>query len=123
MTQTPSPAAAPSSEPPLKRTPLHTAHLRAGARMVPFGGWEMPVQYAGVKAEHDAVRTAAGVFDVSHMGEFRITGAGALPFLQGVTTNDVSKLAPAAPTTTGCRAKRAGWWTTSTSTWSPRAST
>ncbi|GHF41560.1 aminomethyltransferase [Deinococcus metalli] len=79
---------------PLKRTPLHAAHLRAGARMVPFGGWDMPVQYAGVKAEHDAVRTRAGVFDVSHMGEFRVTGVDALRFLQHVTTNDVSKLRP-----------------------------
>lgn len=62
--------------------------------MVPFGGWDMPVQYAGVKAEHDAVRTSAGVFDVSHMGEFRVQGPGALAFLQHVTTNDVSKLKP-----------------------------
>lgn len=90
MTQTPdSPP-----EPTLKRTPLHAAHLRAGARMVPFGGWDMPVQYAGLKAEHDAVRSSAGMFDVSHMGEFRATGPGALAFLQGVTTNDVSKLRP-----------------------------
>ncbi|WP_029483926.1 glycine cleavage system aminomethyltransferase GcvT [Deinococcus marmoris] len=90
MTQTPdSPP-----EPTLKRTPLHAAHLRAGARMVPFGGWDMPVQYAGLKAEHDAVRNSAGMFDVSHMGEFRATGPGALAFLQGVTTNDVSKLRP-----------------------------
>ncbi|KQR04467.1 glycine cleavage system aminomethyltransferase GcvT [Deinococcus sp. Leaf326] len=86
MTQTPDPV--------LQRTPLHAAHLRAGARMVPFGGWDMPVQYAGLKAEHDAVRTGAGVFDVSHMGEFRVTGPGALAFLQHVTTNDVSKLRP-----------------------------
>ena len=78
----------------LKRTPLHAAHLRAGARMVPFGGWDMPVQYAGVKAEHTAVRGHAGVFDVSHMGEFRVTGPGALAFLQQVTTNDVSRLKP-----------------------------
>jgi aminomethyltransferase len=84
----------PISETPLKRTPLHAAHLRAGARMVPFGGWDMPVQYAGVKAEHDAVRTRAGMFDVSHMGEFRVTGEGALAFLQHVTPNDVSKLRP-----------------------------
>ena len=81
-------------ETPLKRTPLHAAHLRAGARMVPFGGWEMPVQYTGVKAEHDAVRTRAGVFDVSHMGEFRVTGPDAEAFLQRVTTNDVTKLKP-----------------------------
>ena len=81
-------------EQPLKRTPLHAAHLRAGARMVPFGGWDMPVQYTGVKAEHDAVRSGAGVFDVSHMGEFRVTGSDALRFLQHLTTNDVSKLKP-----------------------------
>lgn len=62
--------------------------------MVPFGGWEMPVQYAGVKAEHEAVRTRAGMFDVSHMGEFRVTGPDAEAFLQRVTTNDVSKLKP-----------------------------
>lgn len=82
------------TEPTLRRTPLHAAHLRAGARMVPFGGWDMPVQYAGLKAEHDAVRSGAGMFDVSHMGEFRVTGPEALAFLQGVTTNDVSKLRP-----------------------------
>ncbi len=76
----------------LKKTPLHAAHLRAGARMVPFGGWEMPVQYAGVMGEHAAVREGAGVFDVSHMGEFRVTGAQALDFLQFATTNDLSKL-------------------------------
>ncbi|GBF06954.1 glycine cleavage system T protein [Deinococcus aerius] len=81
-------------ETPLKRTPLHAAHLRAGARMVPFGGWDMPVQYTGVRAEHEAVRTRAGVFDVSHMGEFRVTGPDAEAFLQRVTTNDVSKLKP-----------------------------
>ncbi|WP_291426859.1 glycine cleavage system aminomethyltransferase GcvT [Deinococcus sp.] len=79
---------------PLKRTPLHAAHLQVGARMVPFGGWDMPVQYAGVKAEHEAVRTGAGVFDVSHMGEFRISGPDALRFLQFATPNDVSKLKP-----------------------------
>nr|WP_246363483.1 glycine cleavage system aminomethyltransferase GcvT [Deinococcus budaensis] len=62
--------------------------------MVPFGGWDMPVQYAGVKAEHEAVRTRAGMFDVSHMGEFRVTGPDAEAFLQRVTTNDVTKLRP-----------------------------
>ena len=78
----------------LKRTPLHAAHLRAGARMVPFGGWDMPVQYAGLKAEHQAVRENVGMFDVSHMGQFRFRGPGALDFLQHVTPNDVSKLKP-----------------------------
>lgn len=76
----------------LKRTPLYDAHIKAGARMVPFGGWEMPVQYAGLKAEHQAVRNEAGVFDVSHMGQFRFSGPDALNFLQHVTPNDVSKL-------------------------------
>jgi aminomethyltransferase len=62
--------------------------------MVPFGGWDMPVQYQGLKAEHSAVRESAGVFDVSHMGEFRVSGPGAESYLQHVTTNDVSKLKP-----------------------------
>ena len=53
---------------PLKRTPLYDAHVKAGARMVPFGGWEMPVQYAGIVEEHRTVRTTVGLFDVSHMG-------------------------------------------------------
>ncbi len=57
-----------------RRTPLYDAHLKAGARMVEFAGWEMPVQYAGVVAEHEAVRTAAGIFDVSHMGEIEFRG-------------------------------------------------
>ncbi len=77
----------------LKRTPLYNVHVKAGARMVPFGGWEMPVQYAGIVQEHRAVRGAVGVFDVSHMGEFEIAGPGALAVLQRVTTNDVSALA------------------------------
>lgn len=76
----------------LKRTPLFQAHLKLGARMVPFGGWEMPVQYSGIIAEHQAVRTAVGLFDVSHMGEFEFRGAGALDALQGLVTNDVAKL-------------------------------
>lgn len=76
----------------LKRTPLYDAHVSAGARMVDFVGWEMPVQYAGPMQEHMAVREAAGLFDVSHMGEFEITGPDALELIQLVTTNDVSKL-------------------------------
>lgn len=78
----------------LLRTPLHAAHVRAGGKLVPFAGWEMPVQYAGVMDEHRAVRSAAGLFDVSHMGEVRVTGNGAEAFLQGLTPNDVSKLKP-----------------------------
>ena len=78
----------------LKRTPLHAKHLEAHARMVPFGGWDMPVQYTGVIEEHIAVRERCGIFDVSHMGEFIVSGADALEFLQAVTVNDVSKLKP-----------------------------
>ncbi|MBW3653906.1 MAG: glycine cleavage system aminomethyltransferase GcvT [Actinobacteria bacterium] len=79
--------------PTLKRTPLYAAHVEAGAKLVPFGGWEMPVQYAGVRAEHEAVRTRAGVFDVSHMGEVEVRGPDAEAFLQHVYSNDVAKIA------------------------------
>jgi aminomethyltransferase len=78
----------------LRRTPLYDRHVAAGARMVDFGGWEMPVQYAGVLDEHRAVRRAAGLFDVSHMGEFSVAGPGAEAFVQRLTPNDVAKLAP-----------------------------
>jgi aminomethyltransferase len=77
----------------LKRTPLHARHVEAGARMVPFAGWDMPVQYEGIKAEHQAVRTAAGVFDVSHMGEIETRGPGAQELLQRLLSNDVTKIA------------------------------
>ncbi len=78
----------------LKRTPLYSCHAELGAKLVDFAGWEMPVQYDGVIDEHRAVRTAAGMFDVSHMGEVRVKGMGAEAFLQRLTPNDVSKLAP-----------------------------
>jgi glycine cleavage system T protein (aminomethyltransferase) len=77
----------------LHHTPLHDRHVAAGARMVPFAGWEMPVQYEGIRAEHQAVRERAGVFDVSHMGEIETTGPDAEAFLQRILSNDVSKLA------------------------------
>src|SRR5438874_754544 len=76
----------------LKHTPLHEQHVAAGARLVPFAGWEMPVQYEGVKAEHLAVRSACGVFDVSHMGEIETSGPGAAALLQRVLSNDLSRL-------------------------------
>ena len=84
-----------SSNPPadLKRTPLHGRHLAAGARMVDFGGWEMPVQYSGITDEHLAVRTRAGLFDVSHMGQIEIAGNDALAAVQHMTSNDASRLA------------------------------
>jgi aminomethyltransferase len=77
---------------PLRKTPLNAVHRELGAKMVPFGGWDMPVEYSGLIAEHMAVRSAAGLFDVSHMGEFEIAGEGALAFLQRVTSNNVAKL-------------------------------
>ena len=77
----------------LQRTPLHAEHLRLNGKMVPFAGYEMPVQYpSGITAEHTAVRTAAGLFDVSHMGEFEVRGPRMFDFVQHVTTNDASKL-------------------------------
>ncbi len=75
-----------------RKTPLNAVHRESGAKMVPFGGWDMPVEYSGLIAEHMAVRTAAGLFDVSHMGELEITGPGALAFLQRVTSNNVARL-------------------------------
>jgi len=92
----------------LRRTPLYDAHRARGAKMVPFGGWEMPVEYSGLIAEHMAVREKAGLFDVSHMGEFEVEGEGALAFLQRVTANNVAKLVPgqaqysALPNSRGC---------------------
>ena len=78
----------------LRRTPFHDIHVALGAKIVPFAGYEMPVQYpAGITAEHKAVRESCGLFDVSHMGEFLVRGPGAVDFVNYVTTNDVAKLA------------------------------
>jgi aminomethyltransferase len=76
----------------LKHTPLHDAHVARGAKMVDFGGWHMPLQYEGILAEHRAVRAAAGIFDVSHMGEVDFTGPGALAAIQKLITNDAARL-------------------------------
>jgi aminomethyltransferase len=76
----------------LNRTPLHERHLAAGARLIPFAGWEMPLQYQGIRAEHLAVRRHAGIFDVSHMGQIRSSGPQALAFLQRVLSNDVRRI-------------------------------
>jgi aminomethyltransferase len=78
----------------LKRTALYEAHRQLGARLVEFGGWEMPVQYTSIVDEHLAVRNAAGLFDISHMGEVTVSGARAAAFLNQVLTNDIHKLAP-----------------------------
>ena len=78
----------------LKRTPLFTAHQKLGGKLVEFGGWEMPVQYTSITDEHLAVRQAAGIFDISHMGEVTASGSAAAEFLNSVLTNDIRKLAP-----------------------------
>jgi glycine cleavage system T protein (aminomethyltransferase) len=91
----------------VRKTPLNAVHRELGAKMVLFGGWDMPVEYSGLIAEHMAVREAAGLFDVSHMGEFEVSGPGALAFLQRTTSNDVARLSDgqgqytALPTTSG----------------------
>src|SRR5215207_1877810 len=76
----------------LKRTPLHDRHVAAGARLVPFAGWEMPVQYGGIREEHAAVRERVGIFDVSHMGEIETSGPQAEELLQRLLSNDVGRI-------------------------------
>ena len=78
----------------LLRTPLYDRHVALGARLVPFAGWEMPVQYEGVIPEHLAVRNDCGVFDVSHMGELEVDGSHAREFLQAALSNDVERIGP-----------------------------
>lgn len=81
-----------SAEATVRMTPLYETHVAAGARMVPFAGWSMPIQYEGVMAEHNAVRSSAGVFDVSHMGQVMISGENVREHLQHVLSNDLNKL-------------------------------
>jgi len=78
----------------LKRTPLYAVHQKHGGKLIEFGGWEMPVQYTSIMDEHLTVRTAAGMFDISHMGEVTVCGNGAAEYLNRVLTNDIRKLAP-----------------------------
>ena len=78
----------------LQRTPLFERHQKLGGKLVEFGGWEMPVQYTSITDEHLTVRNGAGIFDISHMGEVFVSGAGAEAFLNAALTNDVRKLAP-----------------------------
>ena len=94
------------SETGLKRTPLFECHLESKGKIVPFAGWEMPVQYTGVIEEHRAVRTAVGLFDVSHMGEIDLLGRRALDFVQLVTCNDAAKLTPGRAQYSGLMTKR-----------------
>src|SRR5262245_66522501 len=76
----------------LKRTPFYPRHVALGAKMVPFAGHEMPIQYEGIMAEHRTVRTGVGVFDVSHMGEIRLTGSGAIAMANRLVTNEAGQL-------------------------------
>ena len=76
----------------LRKTPLYERHAASGAKLADFGGWEMPIEYEGVLAEHNAVRSACGIFDVSHMGKVRVLGAGAVAFLNGVLANDLGRI-------------------------------
>jgi aminomethyltransferase len=85
----------PSAVDSLRRTPLYEEHRELGAKIVPFAGWEMPVEYEGIRAEHLAVRTGAGLFDVSHMGQVETSGPDAERFLQHALSNDVSRIVPA----------------------------
>ncbi|HKK44330.1 MAG TPA: hypothetical protein VJ964_02330, partial [Balneolaceae bacterium] len=78
----------------LKQTPFYELHKQAGAKLIDFGGFEMPVQYDSIRKEHNAVRESVGMFDVSHMGEFFVTGDEALDLIQHVTVNDAAKLVP-----------------------------
>jgi aminomethyltransferase len=78
----------------MKRTPLHGAHVQLGAKLIDFGGWEMPVQYTSITDEHLCVRKAAGMFDISHMGEVTVSGPDAAEFLNQTLTNDLQKIAP-----------------------------
>ena len=83
---------APPSSSPIKKTPLNARHRAAGARMVEFGGWDMPGEYSGITEEHMAVRMRAGLFDVSHMGQIELAGPDALVVVQWLTCNDASRL-------------------------------
>ena len=105
---------------PLSRTVLHDWHESHGGKMVDFAGWSMPVQYAtGIIAEHLATRRGAGLFDVSHMGRYRVTGPGAERFLLRTLTNNASGLDPSRRSTRSSPTRRAERSTTRTSTGSP----
>ena len=91
----------------MKNTPFTEKHIALGAKMAEFAGYNMPISYTGINDEHATVRNNAGVFDVSHMGEFILKGENALDLIQRVTTNDASKLTPARPSTVACQTKMA----------------
>ncbi|MQA15896.1 MAG: glycine cleavage system protein T, partial [Pseudonocardiaceae bacterium] len=94
----------------LRHGPLHDAHLRLGAKLAPFGGWEMPISYSdgGVVAEHTAVREAVGVFDVSHLGKTRVSGPRAAEFVNSCLTADLGRIGPGQAQYTMCCADDGG---------------
>jgi aminomethyltransferase len=96
------PSFAAVTEVELKSTPLYEEHRRAGAKIVPFGGWLMPVMYSGINDEHQAVRNNVGVFDISHMGQLIASGARAAEWLNRMLTNNVDKLEVRAANTRSC---------------------
>ena len=98
-----------NAEESIKSTPLCDKHVALGAKMVPFAGWNMPVQYAGILAEHNAVRTDCGVFDISHMGQFLVSGEGAMEWLNGMFTNNLNKMAVSAFSTSTLKSSMVCW--------------
>ncbi|WP_063008175.1 glycine cleavage system aminomethyltransferase GcvT [Nocardia kruczakiae] len=92
----------------LQQGPIHAVHVELGATFAPFGGWEMPVQYAGTVAEHTAVRTTVGVFDVSHLGKATVRGAGAAAFVNAALTNDLGRVGPGKAQYTLCCTEQGG---------------
>ncbi|MDX6291200.1 MAG: aminomethyltransferase [Kribbellaceae bacterium] len=97
-----------TESPALKKSPLHERHVALGAKFAQFGGWEMPLEYSGVVAEHTAVRTSVGVFDVSHLGKATVTGPGAAAYVNACLTNDLGKIAPGQAQYTLCCADDGG---------------
>lgn len=97
-----------SSSPELKKSPLHERHVALGAKFAEFGGWEMPLEYGGVVAEHTAVRTSVGVFDVSHLGKATVKGPGAAAYVNSCLTNDLGKIGPGQAQYTLCCNERGG---------------
>ena len=81
-----------STNPPFKQTPLHAEHLKLGAKMIGFGGWDMPVFYSSILEEHQAVRQRVGIFDISHMGQIRVSGPSAEDWLNTLLTNNLRRL-------------------------------
>src|SRR6266567_4779596 len=93
----------------LRKTPLNARHRASNGRMVPFAGWDMPVEYVGIVTEHLAVRTRAGLFDVSHMGEIEVAGKDALAAVQRISCNDASKLHVGQAQYSGLTTARGAW--------------